>query len=393
MSKLFELSHWLWMEARLGLPPSLQRVFLPALHQAKEIARLITRPHLEFQQWQGHNEAGPLSVAYAGFGYAEPMLKSLLFAEHPLQEEIGKSPLWQLNKFIDSLTSDIVIVEAGEQLIQKLPRQHALVLPSRLQFILDVQGTWEDVENRFRRDARRNEVRKAQKFGYEYEISRSQADLEMFYHDMYLPMVHKRHGELASTLSKREVYQILRHGVLFLTRRDGIYVSGGLCLVEQGVLRFKEMGVLNGDEQLMHEGAVGAMNYLRVRWAHQEGYRGVNFGECWPYMSGIFQSKRKWGAAASVPPHEHKQIWLRIQRNTPAVAHFLENNPCVVVDEQGSLHGLIVTSNPVTTELEKNWHKLYDTPGFTHLLICSSGDLAEQPVVLRRPTTEAVLEH
>jgi hypothetical protein len=371
------MARWLWIEAQCGTPSFVQRTVVPYLHKAKEGARLLARPYMPLYELRGRNQAGPLTVTYGGLGYAKPLLKSLLFLEEPVEREVGRVFVWGPGELISSRASDLIIIESSESLTRRLPSQSAITLPFRVQFILDIRGEWEEVEQRFRRDARRNDMRKAQKLGYEYEISHKESDLEMFYHDMYLPTMQERHGELADFLPKREAYQFLRHGWLFLTKRDGTFVSGGLCLARQGIVGFKEMGVLNGDEQLMREGAVGAMNYLRIRWAHEQGYRGVNLGSCWPYLSGIFRSKRKWGAAVSVPAHEHKRIWIGIQRDTPAVSQFLKSNPCVIVDDRGELQGLIVADGPdsVTPEAEATWHKLYATPGLDDLLIRSVTDL------------------
>jgi hypothetical protein len=201
----------------------------------------------------------------------------------------------------------------------------------------------------------------------------------MFYHMMYLPTVQNRHGELAAILPEREAYQILRHGWLFLVKRDNMYVCGSLGYARQGIVEFKEMGVVDGAMQLMQEGVVEAMNYLRIRWAHQAGFKGLSLGECWPFLSGIFLFKRKWGAEVSVPSHEHKQIWIRIQRNTPAVSHFLRNNPCVVIDRRGELQGLTVTddSGNVSPEINATWNKHYATPGLSGFRSCSVTDLMD----------------
>ena len=380
-SRLSELGHWLWLEVQFGAPPAIQHTLLPLLHRAKELARLLVQPYIPLYELGGQNQAGLLTVAYGGLGYTKPLLQNLLFTKEPTEKEIGRILVWGPGKLRHSITSDLAILEASQYLIRKLPSQNAIVLPFRLQFVLDIQGEWKDVEQRWRGDALRNDKRQAQRFGYEYEISHDEADLEMFYHDMYLPTMQKRHGKLAALLPKAEAHQFLRHGWLFLVKRDGAYVAGGLCHAQDGILEFKEMGVLNGDQQLMREGAVGAMNYLRIRWAHQEGYQGVNFGECWPFLSGIFQSKRKWGAAVSIPPHEHKQIWIKIQRNTPAVSQFLQSNPCVIVNGRGELNGLIVTDDPdkVTPTTAAAWRKLYATPGLAGLCIRSVTDLMEKP--------------
>ena len=78
-------------------------------------------------------------------------------------------------------------------------------------------------------------------------------------------------------------------------------------------------------------------------------------------QNSIFRNKRKWGAAVSVPPDEHKQIWINIRHDTPAVAHFLSSNPCVILGAEQRLNGLFVTDDPqdVTPKTEKKWHKLY----------------------------------
>jgi len=298
-----------------------------------------------------------------------------------VEQEIGRVPLWHASEALGSLTSDLVFVESSQHLIGKLAHQSAVILPFRVQFMLDLQGEWELVEQRFRPNTRRN-IGKAQGYACcEYEISRQAQDVKMFYDKMYLPTVRERHGRLAAILPESEAYQYLRHGWLFLVKRDSVYVCGSLGYARQDTAEFIEMGVLNGDMQLMREGVIEAMNYLRIRWAHQEGYKALSFGECWPFLSGIFQSKRKWGATVSVPSHEHKQIWVKIQRNTPAASHFLKNNPCVIVDGEGRLNGLIITDDPdqVTPDVAAASRKLYATPGLADLCIRSVTDLMEKP--------------
>lgn len=382
MSRLSEWGHSRWIGVQLGAPPFVQRTVIPHLHKAKEIARLLAEPYMPLYELRGQNQAGPLTVTYGGLGHAKPMLKSLLFLEEPAEREIGRVLVWRPGELIHPTPSDLTIIESGRYLIRKLPSQNTITLPFRVQFVLDIQGEWEEVEQRFHRKHRRN-IRQAQRYNrYEYEISRREQDLKMFYHAMYLPTVQKKHGKLAAILPEREAYQLLRHGWFLLVKRDGVYVCGSLGHARQGIVEGKEMGVLSGDRQLMKEGVIDVMLYLIIRWAHQEGYQAFSFGDNWPYLSGIFRAKRKWGAAVSIPSHEHKQIWIRIQRNTPAVSQFLESNPCVIVDSRGQLQGLIVTEDPdnVTPQTEAAWHKLYVTPGLSGLLVCSVTDLMEKSV-------------
>jgi hypothetical protein len=195
---------------------------------------------------------------------------------------------------------------------------------------------------------------------------------------MYLPSVKARHGNLAIPSSFNETYQFFRHGLLLMIKRDGRYVSGCVCSAQQRAVKFVEVGVLDGDMQLMREGAQGAVYYALAHWANQQGYEFVDLLGAWPFISsGVFWYKRRWGATVSLSPDEHKRIWIGIKRNTPAVSRFLKSNPCVVVDGKGNLQGLIVTDDPdnVTPDMEATWNKMYATPGLCGFLNCSVSDL------------------
>jgi hypothetical protein len=130
----------------------------------------------------------------------------------------------------------------------------------------------------------------------------------------------------------------------------------------------------------MKEGATGALSVLSIHWANQQGYRAVNFLESGPYLkSGLFQSKRKWGATINISPHSHRQVWIKVNHITPAVSQFLKENPLVTVDGDGKLHGLIVVDDPhsVTAETRSEWEARYVTPGLSNLVIRSINNFAE----------------
>ncbi len=386
MSRLFGFGRRLWIKVQPKIPPSIQRAIVPYLREAKGVTQLLAKPHLTFFQLQGQNQGDPVIVAYAGSEYDKRFLKNILFTEEPVEREIGQVPIWSLSKMATLPASDIVIVEANKHLIHRLPRQNAIVLPHRVELVLDVRGDWAEVKRRFRRAARAADLRRVRKYGYTYEASHSDQDFEMFYHKMYLPSVRARHGEVARTKTFRDVYQIFQRGWLFLIERDGACVSGGLWTSQQGVVYLEVLGVLNSDMQLMREGAQAAVYHALIKWSNQMGYRAVNFGTCLPYLEGgLFQYKRKWGSTVGVPPGDNMRFWIKFCHNTPAVLRFLQDNPCIVVNEQGELLGLITTDDPasITAETETAWHKQYTTPGLNDLVIRSATDLVSMDKELR----------
>lgn len=379
MNKLIKLIDWLWLEAQLASPPLIQDRIISSLHQFKDLARLLLRPYLTIYQWQGQGEGGFLTVNYAGLGYTSSFLKSILFIEEPIETIIGKWPIWRISDLTNLSTGDIIFVEADKHLVHKLPSRRSLILPFYVYLILDLRGSWEDLQKRFHQSVRSQDLRRVRKYGYEYEVSHKDRDLEMFYHDMYLPTLTAVHGKLASPISLQRTRQYFRYGVLFLVKRDGQYVSGSLCSTQNGLVDYISIGVLKADRELMREGAQGAAFYAMVHWSNQQGYEKINFGGCWPYIAeGVFRYKNKWGSAAKLLPWQNKRLWMRVQHQTPPVFEFLKNNPCVFISE-GELQVLVVIENPkcVTTEAEAKWRKEYIMPGLKDLFVCSVVDLLD----------------
>ncbi len=380
MGKLSERARWLWIEAQLGSPLLVQDKVIPYLHGAKDTARLLLKPYLTVYQWQGQNGGGPLTVSYAGWGYVAPFLKSILFVEEPTVTRVGKLPTWRSKEFVNSSDSDILIFEASNHLIRKLPANSAITMPFQVSLVLDVQGSWEKVKARFSRHLRKNELRFVRKYGYVYDVSHDDRDFETYYHSMYLPSLETKYSTLASPMSVQEAYQFFRHGLLFLVKRDGKCVSGALCSVQRDIVKLESLGVVNADERLMKEGAQGAAWYATIEWTNQEGYKHIDFGSCWPYIEGVFLYKRKWGSIAKIAPrHAYKRIWIKVQRDTPAVFQFLGDNPSVIINKTGELRVLMITddSDNSLPEVEDRWHRLYAMPGLSGPLICSVRDLLD----------------
>jgi hypothetical protein len=347
------------------------------------------RPYLSIHRLQGQNGGNPLTVDYVGLNYWPTLVENLytdykptlvrnLFTEKPTVQEIDRVPIWRASFVAARSDTDLVVVIGSKRLIRRLPRHNAVVLPFFVRMVMNVQGDWEDVKQRIHKNIRNSHLRLVRKYNYEYELSDCEEDFELFYHRMYLPTTEKRHGELASPMTFEEARQNFRHGYLHLVKRNGQYVAGGLYYAHGNIARFRVVGVIDADEQLMREGALGAYYYALVHSANQAGFDEVNFGDCAPLLTdGIFQYKRRWGSIVMYSEVSHEQIWIKIQRDKPAVRQFFKDNPLIIIGEHGQLQGLIVTdeTDDVAETTWNEWNKQYATPGLNGLRICSMTDL------------------
>ena len=374
MSKLSEWGRRFWFKVELAAPSIIQRTVVPRLYEAKDMLTLLFKPYLTIWQWQGQSEQGSLVVNYAGSGQAKAFLKDLFFKENPIEKKQGEIPIWHLSKLSELSTGDITIVEANARLIKRLSSPNAVVLPVFLSMVLNTKGDWQQVKDSLRKSVR-SELRLTRKYGYELEVSKSVQDFETFYHKMYLPTMETRHADQAAPTSRDEAFQYFKHGLLFFVVRDGQRVAGSICYIEQDIVHLILMGVVGGDQQLMREGVVGALNYLRIQWVYENNYRGIDFGWYRPFMTNLFRNKRKWGATAVIPDNSNRQFWLKFHHNTPAVTHFMTNNVCIIIKD-GQLCGLLTIDGDDTASLEKEdlWYKQTETPGLKGLFIRSVED-------------------
>ena len=286
---------------------------------------------------------------------------------------MGKS-LWKkkfskyLGRLINNPAVDLTLIGASGNLIRRLPAKNTIVLPRLVDQILDVRGEWKDVQARFHHQVRNGEMRLIRKYGYQIETSNKDTDFEKFFHEMYIPSMKMRHGYQAHILSWTEAYECFKQGVLFLTKRDGIYVSGSVCVTQSasGVVHGLLIGVLQADQQLVKEGAQGVLYYAVAQWANTHGYEAVDFEATEPFLKkGILQYKKKWGTVIRIPRNDRKRLWLKIQRHTPAVNQFLKDNPCIMINKQGDLQGLFFVddSDQVPADTKAEWDKLCAMPG------------------------------
>ena len=310
--------------------------------------------------------------------------KDTLFLDGETVEEktTYRFPIWRIKELLTGSKSDLTFINAGENLIRRLPAQNAVVMPRLVDQILDVRGEWEAVLERFHTTVRRNELRLIRKYGYKTEVSYKDADFEMFFQKMYLPSVKLRHGQQAHIMPYAKAYSRFQQGLLFLTTRENNFVSGGLCDIqmESGIVHFLLTGVMQADQQLIKEGAQSALYYAIAQWANIQGYKAVDFEATEPYLKkGILQHKRKWGMAARIPPNMRKRLWFKVHRPTPAVNQFLKDNPCIMINGRGELQGLFFADDPdqVSPETRAEWDKLCAMPGLNGFQVWAIEDFVQ----------------
>jgi hypothetical protein len=224
-----------------------------------------------------------------------------------------------------------------------------------LHWKIDTRGGWPSILSNMNQSMRH--VMKVLESDPELHCRRSTsaADFEVYYHHMYLPLVHERHGE-NSLLSSYEMQRdIFRNGMLFLLERSGVAIAGVLANIEDGVLVYQTFGILDGDPQVRQSGALVALYYVGLKFASEQKLSAVDTKYTLPLLNdGVAMHKAALGARVS------HQTWLGHMFYTlgedRAKARRLFIDHPVAIDRDGHLNALTAVGDPKSfARCAKRW--------------------------------------
>lgn len=219
--------------------------------------------------------------------------------------------------------------------------------------------------------------RKIRRYGLSSEVSRDPADFAFFYQRMFVPHTRRQFGSHADIESQEEMEEYFRRGFVVFVVRDGTRIVGSLCLVEDGVLVYRRMGVLDGERAHLSSGAQAAGYYFFITYAQELGCRAVDFMNSRPFPGdGVYRHKRDWGA--SVYPDDQSERWVYHLHvgDRRKLVQFYADNPAIVRTDEGLdvVVGMPEGEDVDAVELRDRFY----SPGLSGLLVLR--DEPEEPV-------------
>jgi hypothetical protein len=360
-----------WHTIQRWAPAWVESSLLPLLFQSKDLMRLLARPRLPTNEFFDSDSAG--SPRAVGIGLSSmATLHFEMLAQWPSERPSSDTPFWKLRAAGLRKSADLVAVEGPSALIKTLPRRNAFVLPRLVSHTLDVTGTWQDVCQRFHKSTRSNELRWVRKYGYRFEKTTELRHFEHFYENMYLPTMNGRHGSAGALAHKAKAHEFFKNGFLVRVFKGETWVAAALCEFRACGLRLCELGVLESNDELIKQGAMGAIYVGAIQEANALKCQKIDLTVTSSLLSnGTFQHKRRWGTTASLPISDQKRIWIQVARYTPAVHRLMVENPMITVDGKGELHALVAVESldSWTCAEAAQWRKRFFMPGLNSIKI------------------------
>jgi len=270
------------------------------------------------------------SVLLAGDGPAMEELPRRFFGGEPQRDELGAWPLWSLPTTLNRLGADADLVFARLDFISAgwLFRRGYLHVPEWLSSRIDVSSESEELAQDSH--SLKDDLRVIRREGLSAELTFDPGDCGEFYHTMYLPYAHRRHGSVEILRPLRQLRRAVRHGGILWVRRGRERISGAVFERHRNVLRFLALGTLDGNTELLRAGALAALYLFLIRHAREQRVDTIDLRGTRPYLTdGVLRYKCKWGA--KIVPHRITDFdyLVRWSRANESIRRFLRHTPLI----------------------------------------------------------------
>lgn len=237
--------------------------------------------------------------------------------------------------------------------------------------MIDLSGTWEEIRQRFSRRKRQYIANLLPKRDFGYRTSHDLRDFDRFYHEMHVPHIRRKYGDL----SELDSYEAMRHwfgeGTLLIVTLDGQDLAGALLVPRGGTLMYRRTGFVREGRPESESNLPALLYYFVIQFARSENFAMVDtmLTRCF-LNDGVYRHKREWGAGVYPDDEAESWVYFFLRPRSAEVAEFFRQNPLVITTDQG-LAGLLgrTGSGELSPEERRDIVKAYAAPGLSRMML------------------------
>jgi len=222
------------------------------------------------------------------------LLGRMLDGEAPAPTSLGHHRLISFRPLLSRFRASLACVEIPLSLDRLFGAvvsrgSPVLLVPWFVESVVDLSSQAESHwSNTLRRD-----LQKMERKGYSYSVSTEREHFKVFVNDYWRPLIDRRFGggaadmgyeHLIDPASPAQVFQDLQ---LLRVFKDGRWASAMLLRTRpSGIPELLEVGVRNGEAELVDAGAQTACYWALFAEVRRRGYNGVSLMWCFPDLAG-----------------------------------------------------------------------------------------------------------
>jgi len=330
------------MKLHSALPVRIRNIYSP-------VVKLMHRFRMFFLKLyiiEGVEASSEKTMKMAYFGLDERILNywlELLYTQNTCTRIKSFIPIWKVRRHLinDNLDYDLVIVELNDLTRKAIALPSGFVLPRWLDLKLNPS-------NPLNIKQLDTILRRIRKYKLTFERRYVDSDLRYFYDRMYKPYISVRHKK-ATVITDYKNFQYMfstQKSRFYFILRNGEPVAGAVDIIEGKNIRMGSIGVLDGREDLLKMGVVGACYYFRIMDYKNRKIEMVNFGGTSPVLTdGLTQFKLSFGTEVMDRKHlTDPYIMILPINNSIAVKSTLKSNPFLYLSERSTYQAIFFDS-------------------------------------------------
>ncbi|MUK64044.1 hypothetical protein [Aliivibrio fischeri] len=245
-----------------------------------------------------------------------------------------------IDKVNDSLLKndcDLSIIALPKERVLTIKKEHDQLMPLRIHQIVRTELGMNEIKKRMsKREVKRYEKLKS---NFSFQVRHDNKSFFDFYKNMHKPTMNTRYGSFARSVNIDDAFNnLFKKGVLFYINQNGKPVSGSVSQIdiEKNWLNARLIGVLDGKDEYLANGAQNFVYHSIIDWACNDGKIDVvDFQGCEPFLTkGTFQYKKRFATEAILPPNffYDKRVLLRFNKESMSVRNYLISNPIITIN-------------------------------------------------------------
>lgn len=294
---------------------------------------------LIFDVWSVSSKLCPnenIRVIFMGKGNEidKRYFQKLIFNESYNENYLGKACIWRLIYYFWKFkkSHDLLILKTEMKICNLLKSKNRFVVPDWISCEIDICG---DLSSRsISKRTFKSNLKKIQQGNFNCSITNNPADFDNFYHNMYLPYLSNRHGDLGLEISEERMKRSFANGELLLIRDGQETIAGALIdyRIMNGIPRLVQVGILRGDFNFVKKGALTAVYYFTIEHLREKNYKKFSVGYARPFIyDGLTNYKLHWGA--NIVCETSKAFLICMLSQKKCLDTFLSSNPFICRDK------------------------------------------------------------
>jgi hypothetical protein len=269
-----------------------------AAHRALSMPFQLQAPACRYTARVGGEE---LSIVAIGRSKRfRPVFRRLFEEVHQVELTTTRT-IWQ-PEWLGDLEADLIVAEVHRWVAQSFREAGWLTIPDSVRWSGDAAQLPPAVPCH----SLREDLRKMRRYRYTLEQIGGPQAWDEFHRTMVLPQARTRFGDAAWLPTHRFLKELAAKGVLHFLSRDGERIAGAISVRHGDTLWIPLLGIRDGDEVLLRQGAAVALFFKVFEWAREQGCRGIDSGRTSSFVNeGIHRNKSKWGLRPFHDPLAH----------------------------------------------------------------------------------------